>query len=763
MTSEIAIAQDGGQVNDPFEGIDMWAGDDVRSTTGGVVELPLDVDFVNGTEVWRAAVAYHEAGLRVHPCTKDKRPLRGKGWQEREFNSIDFLKAPCLGIRGGPLPDGRHLVIIDVDVAKEGDPATNLYATLEAMEAAGLVLPPTLRASTPSGGQHYFYWSTDADIVGTPKAWQFETGAVDIRSDGLYVVAAPSPGYRFLDHSATLAELPAWVKKRQIEKVKPKQQASPVVRGTPTGDMDKRIRAYLAKCPPAIQGSNGSAEALKTASWIVRTFPSLSDEDVVAYMQEDWNARCEPPWMPHELLHKVESAREHSTRVPTEREPPPPRHLRAVPKPPPEPEHRTEGNAALAVNTAPLVVHPSMWVYESLGGVSALETRADILWSAFRVRRNEMSLQAECTIDGRTVGVTQCEKLHMTVFLQSHMPDGGDGPEKIRASQKVASLSSKNLDEAIARCAFKHRYNPVTEWLNTLLPWDGHDYIGQLADMIGDEHQARCSAFLKRWLIGTCMRAYEPGCIMDVSLWLWGNEGPGKSSLLRGLVHKREWFMEIDKPGKMRGNFSQFEINTCWILELPEVDQMRTPENRSFLKAWLTTPVDKGTNKNRTELETIERRFSVVGTTNQKAFAEGEERRWLPVHFTGKLDHEWLGAARPQLWAQVLGLYRAGESFRLNVVEREWHKTAVDDQMEDLGGYGDILNDYSTETYGSKDSFSYTELYQRIAFVTGVEPRRSHAEDLKIRKCMLSLCFESAPRADGKTRGFVRQVLDRKA
>jgi predicted P-loop ATPase len=212
--------------------------------------------------------------------------------------------------------------------------------------------------------------------------------------------------------------------------------------------------------------------------------------------------------------------------------------------------------------------------------------------------------------------------------------------------------------------------------------------------------------------------------------------------------------MEIDKAGVMGGTFSMFHFNTAWILELAEVDQFRVEGKNSTLKAWLTTPTDTGQRKGRNEKETIKRRFSVVGTTNQTAFADGEERRWLPVHHVKQLNHAELTALRSQLWAQILRLYRDGDPFRLNAIEAEWHREAVADQdIHQDDPWWDCLQAYVDSPVNTTTLvFSNSEIYDQL----GVESRH---RDIKlanrINAIMRKLGFDKHRRKT--SRGFVRR------
>lgn len=83
---------------------------------------------------------------------------------------------------------GGDLVVIDVDTlnghGKDG------FATL----AAHLSLPPTLIASTPTGGKHYYFRTPDSTRVRTRNDGLGP--GLDVKGDGGYVVAPSGVGYR---------------------------------------------------------------------------------------------------------------------------------------------------------------------------------------------------------------------------------------------------------------------------------------------------------------------------------------------------------------------------------------------------------------------------------------------------------------------------------------------------------------------------------------------------------------------------------------
>ncbi len=67
-----------------------------------------------------------------------------------------------------------------------------------------------------------------------------------------------------------------------------------------------QARRYLAKCPPAVSGDGGHAQAFSVACEVINGF-ALSEQDAWAVLNE-WNATCQPPWKEHELQHKIQDA-----------------------------------------------------------------------------------------------------------------------------------------------------------------------------------------------------------------------------------------------------------------------------------------------------------------------------------------------------------------------------------------------------------------------------------------------------------------------
>ena len=67
-----------------------------------------------------------------------------------------------------------------------------------------------------------------------------------------------------------------------------------------------RAKRYLASVPPAVAGQHGDVHTFRVCCRLIRGF-ALDDHQALHALNE-WNARCEPPWSPAELLDKLHRA-----------------------------------------------------------------------------------------------------------------------------------------------------------------------------------------------------------------------------------------------------------------------------------------------------------------------------------------------------------------------------------------------------------------------------------------------------------------------
>jgi len=195
-----------------------------------------------------------------------------------------------------------NLVYLDIDQHKaDADGVANLRQLL----AEHGPLPETLRDSRG----HYFFRAPAGS-----EAWHADHIApgVELKCGASLVHVPPSrhasgADYTWLTPIETtpIAELPAWIVDWARLKFAPKPKVSaappqrPSLESREYDKLHRRIAAYVARVPGAVEGSGGRMATLKFLWNIIRGF-DLPAAELMPHIL-DWNATCLPPWPEHQL------------------------------------------------------------------------------------------------------------------------------------------------------------------------------------------------------------------------------------------------------------------------------------------------------------------------------------------------------------------------------------------------------------------------------------------------------------------------------
>jgi hypothetical protein len=161
-------------------------------------------------ETLHAAVDFANAAIPVFR-TNGKVPDEAHGFKDATVDAAEafgrFNENPGAGL-AIPTGEASGWTVIDVDPRNGG------LSTLEALEREHGELPATAKQRTPSGGFHLLF-RYDARLK--PRNGALGPG-VDVKSDGGYIVVAPSADYTWerspLD--TELAPIPEWVLGAQV-------------------------------------------------------------------------------------------------------------------------------------------------------------------------------------------------------------------------------------------------------------------------------------------------------------------------------------------------------------------------------------------------------------------------------------------------------------------------------------------------------------------------------------------------------------------
>ena len=223
------------------------------------------------------------------------------------------------------------------------------------------------------------------------------------------------------------------------------------------------------------------------------------------------------------------------------------------------------------------------------------------------------------------------------------------------------------FDTTIGYLARQNSFHPILRYLDAL-QWDGQLRLDTwLIDHLGAEDIPLNRAVGRITLIAAVRRLRQPGCKFDELPVLEGKQGTGKSTLLKLLAIRPEWFtdsLSLDASQKLLME----QTEGYWIIEVPDLQGCRKTAWEQ-LKATLSRSEDTARMAYGRHQERRPRRFIAIGTTNDHEYLSdptGNRQIW-PVRLDDRpINPTRFLAERDQLWAEASHYERAGESIRLD-------------------------------------------------------------------------------------------------
>ena len=226
-------------------------------------------------------------------------------------------------------------------------------------------------------------------------------------------------------------------------------------------------------------------------------------------------------------------------------------------------------------------------------------------------------------------------------------------------------VSTNRASEAAVYVAHQHSYHPVKDYLRQVV-WDGQERADLLfVHYAGAEDNELNRELGRRFLISAVSRIWNPGSKVDCCPVLVGKQGVRKSSFLRKLAIKPEYFSDsaLDIGGNMKDAYQN--IQGVFIYELAELASIR-PREAETVKAFISAQVDRFRPSYGRHVITRPRQVVFAGTTNGAEFlsdSTGNRRFWTIE--VGEIKLLELGRDVDQLWAEALKLWRDGERWWL--------------------------------------------------------------------------------------------------
>ena len=210
-----------------------------------------------------------------------------------------------------------------------------------------------------------------------------------------------------------------------------------------------------------------------------------------------------------------------------------------------------------------------------------------------------------------------------------------DEAESMRYIEENYKMYSKERHTAALRMLFAERsYNPIIDILDGV-KWDGKERCKNYLCVWGKCADTPYVHEVSRLIFaGGIHRLYEPGRKFEDVPILMGDQGCGKSTLIRFLAINDDYHGELKQ---MEGQQAIEDLQGKWVMEIPEMSAFTKAKDQEAIKAFVSRQRDqyrKPYDRNPTELP---RRCIFVATSNDRSplVDKTGNRRWYPVECPG--------------------------------------------------------------------------------------------------------------------------------
>lgn len=276
-----------------------------------------------------------------------------------------------------------------------------------------------------------------------------------------------------------------------------------------------------------------------------------------------------------------------------------------------------------------------------------------------------------------------------------YVVDSDEANLRAYIERKYDITSRPVISDAFEITIAANTFHPVRDYLNNL-SWDGIYRLDKLLiNYLGAEDSHYTRAVTRKTFVAAVARVMQPGIKFDYMLTLSGEEGKGKSTLIRKMAG--QWFS--DSFTTVEGTKAMEQIQGCWIVEAGEMKAMKRAEVQS-VKHFISKQEDIFRPAYGHNTIYPKRQCIFIGTTNEDDPLKGENgdrRFWIVtcMHTSPSSDIRAKEAIaedeRAQLWAEAMYYYHQGE------------KLFLDDQLE---------------TVAKKHQKEHAEHDDRLGFIT---------------------------------------------
>lgn len=275
-------------------------------------------------------------------------------------------------------------------------------------------------------------------------------------------------------------------------------------------------------------------------------------------------------------------------------------------------------------------------------------------------------------------------------------------------------FSSRNHDVAFTKVADDRRFHPIRDYLDSLPAWDG---LKRVEDVFIKYLQADDTEYIRtvtrKTFAAAVARIYVPGIKFDCVPVLDGDQGIGKSTILKDLV-TADFYSETLSLTDMDDKSGAEKLQGFWVVEIGELAGMKKADIEK-VKAFLSTSDDKYRPSYGRVVESHPRQCIVIATVNgERGYLRditGNRRFWIIKVHQKKQKKTWnfTEQFRQQFWAEAKAIWNLGEKLYLEgyiLEEAEKAQKGAMEADERVGMVEEYLNTPLPDDWDSLDMFA---------------------------------------------------------
>ena len=284
-------------------------------------------------------------------------------------------------------------------------------------------------------------------------------------------------------------------------------------------------------------------------------------------------------------------------------------------------------------------------------------------------------------------------------------------------------FSSRNHDVAFTKIADDRHFHPVRDYLDSLPAWDGVKRVEDLfIKYLKADDTEYVRAVTRKTFAAAVARIYVPGIKFDCVPVLDGDQGIGKSTIVKDLVTS-EYYSETLSLTDMDDKSGAEKLQGFWVIEIGELAGMKKADIEK-VKAFLSTSDDKYRPSYGKVVESHPRQCVIIATVNgERGYLRditGNRRFWIIKVHQKRQKKAWNFDEdfRAQFWAEAKAIWQAGETLYLEGDILDDAEEAQRGAMEADERVG-IIEEYLNTPL--PDGWDDMDLYARRSYLNGTE------------------------------------------